>query len=147
DRSHGRLVFAHTCASCHTLFDEGGKIGPDLTGSQRSHPEYILSKVLDPNAAGARDYQGTTNPNTQRRGINGPVKEETDRTLTLQTPTDLVRLSRSEIEERQRLEVSLMPEGQLAVLTDAEVRDLIAYLAGPGQVPLPPGSPDGRRAP
>src|SRR5262249_54429438 len=50
DRGHGREVFARACASCHTLFDEGGKVGPDLTGSQRANPEYVLSKVLDPNA-------------------------------------------------------------------------------------------------
>ena len=31
----------------------------------------------------------------------------------------------------------MMPEGQLAPMTDVEVRDLIAYLAGADQVPLP----------
>jgi hypothetical protein len=31
----------------------------------------------------------------------------------------------------------MMPEGLLTQLKDAEVRDLLAYLAGPGQVPLP----------
>ena len=55
DRSHGRAIFARTCAKCHTLFDDGGKIGPDLTGSQRINPEYVLTKVLDPNAVVAKD--------------------------------------------------------------------------------------------
>jgi hypothetical protein len=32
-----------------------------------------------------------------------------------------------------------MPEGLLAPLKPAEVRELLAYLAGPGQVPLPGG--------
>src|SRR5262249_41213154 len=41
DRSHGRMIFAKTCANCHTLFNEGGKIGPELTGAQRTNPEYI----------------------------------------------------------------------------------------------------------
>jgi hypothetical protein len=30
-----------------------------------------------------------------------------------------------------------MPEGLLTPLKDQEVRDLLAYLAGDGQVPLP----------
>jgi hypothetical protein len=30
-----------------------------------------------------------------------------------------------------------MPEGQLATMNDAEIRDLLAYLAGRGQVALP----------
>src|SRR5439155_24666961 len=31
DPMHGRAVFARTCQQCHTLFDIGGKVGPDLT--------------------------------------------------------------------------------------------------------------------
>ena len=31
-----------------------------------------------------------------------------------------------------------MPDGQLDALTREQVRDLIAYLSGKGQVPLPP---------
>jgi putative heme-binding domain-containing protein len=138
DRSHGRLVFTRTCATCHALFGEGAQIGPELTGSQRANPEYILSKVLDPNAVVARDYQVTAITTTDGRVLNGIIKEETDRTVTLQTPTELVRLSKADVEERARLTVSMMPEGMLAPLSDTEVRDLLAYLASPAQVPLPP---------
>ncbi|PYM10103.1 MAG: hypothetical protein DME18_16920, partial [Verrucomicrobia bacterium] len=31
DRNQGRLAFNTACASCHTLYGEGGKVGPDLT--------------------------------------------------------------------------------------------------------------------
>ena len=77
DRSHGRALFARTCAKCHTLFDDGGKIGPDLTGSQRINPEYVLTKVLDPNAVVAKDYQMTVFTLNDGRVVNGIVKEET----------------------------------------------------------------------
>jgi putative heme-binding domain-containing protein len=137
NRPHGRSVFAKTCAACHALFGEGAKIGPELTGSQRAKPEYILQKVLDPNAVVARDYQVTRIVLLNGRILTGLVKEETDRLLMLQTPTELLRLPKSDIETRERQEMSLMPEGLLAPLTDAEVRDLLAYLAGEGQVPLP----------
>ena len=59
DPSRGRLLFARTCASCHTLFDEGGKIGPELTGSQRNNLDYVLENVLDPSAVVAKEYQVT----------------------------------------------------------------------------------------
>jgi putative heme-binding domain-containing protein len=140
DRSHGRLLFARTCASCHTLFNEGGKVGPDLTGSQRANPEYVLTKVLDPNAVVARDYQVTAIVTTDGRAINGIIKEETDKTITLQTQTEVIRLPKSDVEQRKRLEVSMMPEGLLAQLSETEVRDLLAYLAGSGQVSLPKGA-------
>jgi putative heme-binding domain-containing protein len=145
DRAHGRMVFSRNCANCHTLFDDGGKIGPDLTGSQRANPEYVLTKVLDPNAVVARDYQVTAVVTADGRAFNGIVKEETDKTLTLQTPTEVVRLAKADVEERKRMEVSMMPEGLLAPMSETEVRDLLAYLAGAGQVPLP--KPSANRSP
>src|SRR5207247_336568 len=36
DRNQGRLTFNTACASCHTLYGEGGKVGPDLTGGGRN---------------------------------------------------------------------------------------------------------------
>jgi putative heme-binding domain-containing protein len=138
NRKHGRLLFSRTCASCHTLFGEGGKIGPDLTGSQRTNPEYLLTKLLDPSAVVARDYQMTVLTLTNGRVLSGLIKEENDKTLTLQTQNEAVRLDKSDIEERQRSTQSMMPDGLLAPLSPAEVRDLIAYVSGDGQVPLPP---------
>jgi putative heme-binding domain-containing protein len=137
DRSAGRLVWSKTCASCHTLFGDGGKIGPDLTGSQRANAEYVLHKVLDPNAVVPRDYQTTKVVTVTGRVLTGLVKQENDKVLTLQTATEEVRVLKSDIEQREQQHTSLMPEGQLATLSDAEVRDLLAYLAGKGQAPLP----------
>ncbi len=144
DRARGRLVFARSCASCHKLFDEGGTLGPDLTGGQRANPEYVLSKVLDPSAVVALDYQVTIVTTGTGRIISGIVKAENERVLTIQTPTETVRLAKSDLEDRQKTTQSIMPEGQLAALSQAEVRDLIAYLAGPGQVPLPPSPKGGK---
>jgi putative heme-binding domain-containing protein len=138
DRSAGRAVFARTCAACHTLFNDGGKVGPDLTGSQRANPEYILTKVLDPNAVVARDYQVSVVTTKDGRVISGIIKAETDKTLALQTQNEIVNLSKGDIEERSQTKQSIMPEGQLTQLTDVEIRDLIAYLAGDGQVPTKP---------
>jgi hypothetical protein len=33
----------------------------------------------------------------------------------------------------------MMPEGLLTPWSDHDVRDLVSYLRGPAQVPLPPG--------
>jgi putative heme-binding domain-containing protein len=141
DRSHGRALFAHTCAKCHTLFDDGGKIGPDLTGSQRINPEYVLTKVLDPSAVVAKDFQMMIFTLNDGRVVNGLVKQENDKVVTVQTQNELVRLAKADIESRKQSAQSMMPEGQLAPMTDVEVRDLIAYLAGPDQAPLPIAEP------
>jgi putative heme-binding domain-containing protein len=135
--SNGRAVWAKNCASCHVLFGDGAKIGPELTGSQRANPEYILHKVLDPNAAVPKDAQVTLFELVSGRALSGLVKEETTKVVVVQTPTEQIRILKSDIEKRETKPISLMPEGILATLTDTQVRDLLAYLAGKGQVALP----------
>jgi putative membrane-bound dehydrogenase-like protein len=138
DRSHGRAVFARTCASCHVLFDQGTKIGPELTGSQRSNLDYILENVLDPSAVVPQDYQVTIFYTKDGRVISGIVKQETEQVVTVQTQNESIPLPKNEIEQRTKSKLSMMPEGLLDKLSHEEVRDLIAYLASPTQVPLPP---------
>ncbi|MEY4189889.1 MAG: hypothetical protein RIR17_625, partial [Planctomycetota bacterium] len=57
DLVQGRLLFQKVCANCHGLFGQGGNLGPDLTGSQRSNLEYLLENILEPNATVAADYR------------------------------------------------------------------------------------------
>jgi putative membrane-bound dehydrogenase-like protein len=137
DMSQGRAVFQKNCASCHTLFDAGGKVGPELTGSQRANLDYVLENVLDPSAVVAKEYQVTIVTTKDGRTINGIIKREDKRTITLQTPNDVVTIAVEDIDERHKSPLSLMPDGVLPNLKDDEVRDLVAYLRSPAQVPLP----------
>jgi putative membrane-bound dehydrogenase-like protein len=137
DVANGRAVFAKTCAACHRLFDEGGRIGPELTGSQRSNLDYLLSNMLDPSAIVAKDYQITLLQTVDGRVVSGIVTAEDDHRVTLQTATEVVVTPKDDIEVRETSAVSMMPDGLLQALSDGEVRDLVAYLASPHQVPLP----------
>ena len=135
--SRGRLVFNRTCLACHKLFDSGGDVGPDLTGSDRANPDYILENVLDPSAAVARDYTVTNIATTDGRLIAGLIREQNDRALTIQTANERIVVPREDIEELKPSTNSMMPEGQLERLTPQEIRDLFSYLAGPKQVEAP----------
>lgn len=137
NRANGRVLFEKTCATCHMLFGEGKKIGPDLTGSQRANPEYILHKVLDPHATVPLDFQVSRIVLNNGRVVTGLVTQEFDKVLLVQLPTEEVRIQKSDIESRERQKESLMPEGILEKMRDQEVRDLLAYLASPMQVALP----------
>src|SRR6185295_13251936 len=59
DLARGRELFSRTCQQCHTLFDVGGKVGPELTGANRKDLDYLLSNVVDPNAVVGKDYLAT----------------------------------------------------------------------------------------
>jgi putative membrane-bound dehydrogenase-like protein len=135
--SQGRAVFQKTCANCHRLYGHGGTIGPDLTGSGRANLDYLLLNMVDPNATVGAEYRTAVIAMKDGRVLNGIVTTRNDRTLTLQTAQDRITLSRSDIEELKPQSTSLMPDGQLQTLSDEQVRDLVNYLQGSVQVPLP----------
>lgn len=141
DRSNGRLLFNRNCAQCHKLFDSGGDVGPDLTGSDRANTDYILENILDPSALVGRDFKLTTIATTDGRLISGIIREQSEKTLVIQSVNERLVLPREDVEEMKPSDASMMPEGALEKLSPDEVRDLITYLAGKAQVPLPAEAP------
>jgi putative membrane-bound dehydrogenase-like protein len=139
DRSAGRAVYQKTCANCHRIFDSGGAIGPDITGSQRTNLDYLLQTLIDPSAAVAKDYQMEVIATTGGRVITGLVVDETKTAVTVQTVNEKIVVPTAEIEDRSTSPLSMMPEGMLQNLAPDQVRELFAYLMGPGQAPLPDG--------
>jgi putative heme-binding domain-containing protein len=135
--AHGRQLFAQTCAACHTLFGEGGKIGPDITGSNRADLDYLLHNILDPNAEIPNAYRMAMVETKDGRVLAGVANQQDPKVVVVTTPNETLTLPRTEIKSLTMAEMSMMPEGLLAPWTDSEVRDLIAYLRSPAQVPLP----------
>lgn len=131
---NGRQLFAGICGACHTLYGEGGKLGPDLTGSGRNNLDYLLENILDPSAVVSADYRITTLTLSDGRTVSGVIAGKTDRTLTLRLPTGESTLETSTITKQDTTAVSLMPEGLLTAFQPDQVKDLIAYLMHPTQV-------------
>lgn len=128
DLTAGRALYAKTCAACHKLYDEGGAIGPELTGSQRFNLDYVLENVLDPSAKVGRLYYVTVFALDDGRVVQGIVVDENDRAVTVQTTTQKLTLAKTEIEEREETKLSMMPEGLFDRLSETELRDLVGYL-------------------
>lgn len=136
--AHGRRVFERTCAACHKLYGEGGSVGPDLTGSNRTDLDYLLTNLLDPGAVIQDAYRMVIVTMRDGRTHIGNVAVENDRQLTLRVAGgDPVVLEKAQIQSRETSDVSLMPEGLLDTLTDEEVVALVAYLRTAEQVPPP----------
>ena len=83
----------------------------------------------------AKDYQLTLLVMADGRVISGIVKREDERRLTVQTATESITVVKNEIDSREVMANSMMPDGLLTPLSEVEVRDLMAYLAGASQVP------------
>ena len=97
--------------------------------------------MIDPNALIGKDYQATQVLTVDGRVITGLLKEENESAVIIQTANEKLVIDKGDIEDRSLSSVSMMPEGQLDQLEPMEVRDLIAYLAGSTQVPLPGEGP------
>jgi putative heme-binding domain-containing protein len=137
DKQQGRAQFVKLCQNCHRLYGEGAKIGPDLTGGNRSNLDYLLSNIVDPSSVVDKDFRMSVLLTDDDRILNGLVIDESDRTITIQTATEQLILDKDVIQTRKVTEKSPMPDGLLDSLTAEQIRDLIAYLRHPTQVPLP----------
>jgi putative membrane-bound dehydrogenase-like protein len=136
DLSLGRAMFAKTCQQCHTLYGIGGKVGPDITGSNRENLDYLLENILDPSAVIPNDYKATLITLKSGRVVTGIVRGETPQALTVVTANETLTVPTNEIEARRESDTSMMPDDLLKPLSEAEVRALIAYLRYPKQVPI-----------
>jgi putative heme-binding domain-containing protein len=137
DVALGRAMFAKTCQRCHTLFGEGEKLGPDLTGSNRANLDYLLENIIDPSAVMAHEYRQSIFLTEDGQVITGLLRSETEKAATVQTAEALVVIPIDEIAERRTSELSMMPDNQLQQFSPHEIRSLIAYLRGRNQVSLP----------
>jgi len=137
DRSKGRMMFTAVCGACHKMFGQGGAIGPELTGGDRRNLKYLLENILDPSAVVPADFRVSILHLKDGRTLTGVIPEQTERTLTIQTPAERLTLERAQIVKQEQLSQSLMPEGLLAALGEENVLNLIAYLMGEGQVEMP----------
>lgn len=133
----GRALYNVTCGTCHTLFGQGSKIGPDLTGSNRADMDYILENIVNPNALVGKDYELHILTLKDGRSLAGMIRGETDAALTVMSQTGSDTVSKSQIAQHETPGISMMPPGQLTAFNHEQQRDLIAYLASPAQVPLP----------
>ncbi|MCG8652027.1 MAG: c-type cytochrome, partial [Pirellulales bacterium] len=128
DLAQGKKLFTKHCANCHRFFGQGGKIGPDITGAQRTHLGYLLENIVDPSASVSKDYRMQVFATSDGRVITGLVESENETTVTVLTATDRIVLPAAEIQQRKESEVSIMPAGLLEPLDERAIRDLFGYL-------------------
>ena len=137
DASRGRVIYQRACAACHVMYGEGGKIGPELTGSNRADPEYLLLNVIDPNYDVPEGYRLVTIVSKSGQVFAGNVSEEDDTKIVLTMVGQKSVIAKADVKSRMTSKISLMPEGLLLTLKDKEFLDLIQYLRTEKQAPLP----------
>ncbi|WP_169974154.1 PVC-type heme-binding CxxCH protein [Tautonia rosea] len=125
----GKALYIEHCGKCHTLFDEGGDVGPILTSYQRDDLRSMLVAVADPSAEIREGFETYLALLLDGRLVTGFLVAEDDRVVVLRGADGRNEvLLRDEIEEFKGVSQSVMPAGLLDPLSDQQVRDLFAYL-------------------
>ena len=141
DVGRGRRIFFGekvACYSCHTIGQEGGHVGPDLTGvgAIRSGHD-LLEAIVFPSASFVPGFE-IFNVTTNNDVLAGVMRSQSaDAVMLVTGPKEIIRIPRSRIKRIERSNVSLMPEGFDESLTAAELSDLLAFLQGEKQRPKP----------
>ncbi|RLT09609.1 MAG: hypothetical protein DWI24_09695 [Planctomycetota bacterium] len=128
DFKTGRELYQKSCGQCHSLYGEGGRIGPDITGAQRQNLDYLLDNIVEPSAVVSPDFRLTNLQMKDGRVLSGLVRPRDKQSLTLITTNQTVILLKNEIEDQKATEQSIMPEGQLEAMNPKDRQELLRYL-------------------
>ena len=142
----GEKIFwsSDKCMRCHMVKGRGGLLGPDLShiGGTRT-VQYLTDKIRDPNkelTRGLHEPNGdyvvpianatviAVTPGGQR--ITGiPRNEDTFSLQMLGTDNEIHLFLKKDLKEVIHEQKSLMPAYSTQMLSDAQLKDLLAYLA------------------
>ncbi|MEN8773069.1 MAG: DUF6807 family protein [Akkermansiaceae bacterium] len=134
--SSGRKTYQALCSACHVMYGEGGKIGPELTGSNRGDLNYLLLNILYPSDDIADSYKMVTIATKDGRSLSGNISQEDGQTVVLNMVGQKTTVPKSDIKSRIVSDFSMMPAGLLQALKNEEVVALFKYMQTKQQVPL-----------
>ncbi len=125
------------CILCHRLGNEGGSVGPDLTGvASRFTARDIMESILEPSKVVSEQFQNISVTTKAGEEVTGRLVEETNDKLELVinplAPDNRTVVRKQDVVRRDASKISPMPEGAVNILTRDEILDLIAYLQSGG---------------
>jgi len=132
DRSLGKELFfgKGRCSNCHMIRGQGALLGPDLSnvGGDRTLAE-IRQSILSPALSEGAKYKGVTVVTVQGEKIAGTLRNRDNFSLQMMDAQGNLRFfSSAELREVALGAKSVMPEDYGKLLSEAELRNLLAFL-------------------
>lgn len=130
----GRAVFDKLCAQCHKFGSIGKEVGPDLTTmTSRLKKKDIVEAILWPSKTISDQFEMALIQTKTGDVISGMVQRENAQAVfmvTAQAPDKPIRILKTQIAERKKSTVSMMPEGLVDDLGAGPAGSLVAFLLG-----------------
>jgi putative heme-binding domain-containing protein len=140
----GQQVFKNLCAQCHTMYGQGGKVGPDITANGRASFDQLLSNVFDPSLVIGPDYQVFTVVTKDGRNLTGLIVENNEQRAVIRMAGEIEEaVPRNNVEYTRVSKLSMMPEGVEKIFSEQEIADLFAFLS----LDKPPTDPTAKLIP
>lgn len=134
DLDRGRQLFGTlACAACHRFGNEGGSVGPDLSGvAGRFSVHDLLESIVEPSKVISDQYQAINIRMKNGEMISGRIGNLSAANVNviedMLDPGRMTNVRRSDIASMEPSKVSPMPEGLLNSLKQDEIQDLVSYL-------------------
>jgi cytochrome c oxidase cbb3-type subunit III len=143
DRKAGEAIFQGdgNCWLCHMVNGKGGRVGPDLSSvASRRSPEFLADKIRNPNknlAPGQTepgkewpyDAEAVTVVTLDGKTVRGVLRnEDTFSIQIMDLQEDLRSYLKKDLRDVTHEGKSLMPPYDEDILTNQQLRDLVAYL-------------------
>ena len=138
DLARGKGLFgAAGCFACHRFRNQGGAVGPDLSGAGgRFGVRDLLEAILEPSKAINDQFAAVEVLQKDGKRVRGQiinnVRDRIILSLDLYDPSMQVRIERANIDKIEPSKVSMMPTGLLDPLREDEILDLLAYVISGG---------------
>ncbi|MEQ9411279.1 MAG: c-type cytochrome, partial [Fuerstiella sp.] len=127
----GAVVFEKTCSKCHRIRGKGHNVGPDISDTRNRSRDALLYDILDPNRRVDPQFSEYIVVTTDGRTFNGLLVSDSSGQIVLRQPEGKEQtIARSDIEELQATNKSLMPEGIEKDVTVEQMADLLEFLKG-----------------
>ncbi|WP_395732055.1 c-type cytochrome [Prosthecobacter sp.] len=129
DAEKGKIQFMGRCAICHKLFGEGGQIGPELTGYDRSNADFWLDNLFMPSMEIREGFGAYIVKTKGGQILTGLMDAQDAKGIVIKDmANNKTALKQTDIESMTASPISLMPEGLTTGMSDADLKDFFAYL-------------------
>lgn len=127
----GKAIFRNsTCISCHKIYGEGANYGPDMMGvGKRWNKAKIIESIIDPNAEIDKKYVTLQVIKNDGKTIQGLLVSENDKEIVIFDGKKPQTIAVADIDEKNQLKQSSMPEGLAASMAPNEFLDLVEFLS------------------
>ena len=118
------------CGKCHGVNGKGGKVGPPLSfvGSSRTRT-FLLESILNPKAVITSGYSSILILTKKGKFITGVKVNEDDSSIDLLNKEGkALHIPKNEIKKFKTQKISIMPGNFIDILTQEDIRNLLAYL-------------------